>query len=361
MPTLAWTWEAQRHKGTEAQRLLCRPGGFTLVEMLITITIIGMLAAIALGGLNYARQMAREAATKATIAKLHNIIMEKYESYQTRRAAITITSLDGTAFNGNLNPTQFAQIRLAAIRDLMRMEMPERWNDVSDAPASLSYAVSSPYLPKGAFATWQRSTLALAYGAMYQAKPPSTNPSDAYSHAKCLYMIVAANPENLEQFSRSEITVGSDGWPMFVDGWGKPIYFLRWAPAFSYSCSYWYPPRKPSDPPPPIQQGYNGSSDIQLGDAQKDHDPLDSRKVDPGGFKLIPLIYSCAGRDPATQSGVNMGQDVHFYDANNSAYWQIFTRKVYQDNGGPFDTFNNLITNGSGYLQNIHNHHIESK
>src|SRR5512144_1810865 len=58
---------------------------FTLVELLVTIVIITLLAAIALGAINSARQTAREAKTKALIAKLNQIIMQRYESYTTRR------------------------------------------------------------------------------------------------------------------------------------------------------------------------------------------------------------------------------------------------------------------------------------
>ena len=54
--------------------------GFTLVELLVTISIIGIMAALTMGVVHSARQMAAEAATKATIAKLNAIIMKRYES-----------------------------------------------------------------------------------------------------------------------------------------------------------------------------------------------------------------------------------------------------------------------------------------
>ena len=46
-------------------------------------------------------------------------------------------------------------------------------------------------------------------------------------------MFVTSDPEAREQFNESEIgDVDEDGCPEFIDGWGRPIMFLRWAPGF---------------------------------------------------------------------------------------------------------------------------------
>ena len=99
--------------------------GFTLVELLVTITVIGILAAIALGALNAAGNSAREAKTRALIAKLDHVIQMRYNSYLTRRVPIRTTGM---------KPDAAARARLAALRDLIRMEMPERWNDFLNEP-----------------------------------------------------------------------------------------------------------------------------------------------------------------------------------------------------------------------------------
>ena len=65
-----------------------RLSGFTLIELLVTITIIGILAGISLGAIRYARIATAEAKTKATIAKLNALVMQRYESYMTRRVPI---------------------------------------------------------------------------------------------------------------------------------------------------------------------------------------------------------------------------------------------------------------------------------
>jgi hypothetical protein len=214
----------------------------------------------------------------------------------------------------------------------MLLEMPERWGDVNpDAGTALPID-----LLYGKKLAWP--ALAKVYGR--QLKAAQATYGDATvgqnSHAKCLYMIVAANPEDLEQFSRSEIDIpDGDGLPVFVDGWGKPICFLRWAPAFSS----WEGVSAPPSPAMP--------SDIQTGNPVDDHDPFDARGVDPAAYKLMPLIYSAGGDK---HRGINTGQDVHYNG-------RIFTDPEYMAHGAP------LVDDGltNTHFDNINNHHIEQR
>ena len=67
-----------------------RRGGFTLVEMMIVITIIGLLAGLALPALNAARTSAKISKTKTLVTRLHYIVMDQYDSYRTRRVAMDL-------------------------------------------------------------------------------------------------------------------------------------------------------------------------------------------------------------------------------------------------------------------------------
>ena len=55
-------------------------------------------------------------------------------------------------------------------------------------------------------------------------------------------------------------------------------------------------PFKPPSPP--------GFSQLQTGSPISDHDPFDSRKIDPSAFRLIPLIYSAGATN---NYGINLG------------------------------------------------------
>jgi hypothetical protein len=238
----------------------------------VVVVVIGMLMGIVLGALRKAQNAARLAHTKATIAKLDRILMARYEVYRTRRVPLSFTGL---------SPLQAALLRMQAIRDLMRMEMPQRYNDVSTPP--LVSGLPQPALQR-----------------LYQQKM-TKEPAD-HEEAKCLYLVVmTANPANRSLFNQDEIAdVDGDGLLSFVDGWGKPIAWLRWAPGFTNDNSTGTLVNH-SD----IQIDDTGSPVSSGGNLNLHHDPFDPRVLEMpgapnpaggtftnGAFQLFPLIFS---------------------------------------------------------------------
>jgi type II secretory pathway pseudopilin PulG len=302
--------------------------------LLVTITIIGLLAGMTLGALQMAGNAGKEAATKSTIAKLNSIIMQRYESYMTRRVPISTTGL---------SPTDAAKARLCALRDLMRMEMPDFFSDITTAPLPPS-AYSSLLTPHATLPTLTTDpALRTIYNRIYTNKTPSTSAENA----KCLYLVVSVgSPEAMEQFNESEIGVDSDGWQYFVDGWGRPIMWLRWAPGFSNGSGS-----------PPGVNNPRAPSDIQTGDSVNDHDPFDTRNVQPTAFHLIPLIYSFG---PDGKSGISLGNTTPAYTYTGDPFGYSYT------GGTPsrtmwLGTVINFGTDANCAYDNITNHHIEQR
>jgi prepilin-type N-terminal cleavage/methylation domain-containing protein len=265
-------------------------GGFTLVEMLVTVTIVAILAAMVFGAMTAAENTAKIAKTRATIVKLHRLIMARYESYKTRRIPIDMFLRADTnnPINPAMTPAEMAQVRLDAIREIMRMELPERASDVVNRPDGNAVApFTTPGWSKISSNTSGRkvppTSVYQAYYSYWQQQESQgrtwrDTTANTHTSAECLYLIITmACPGGREQFSESEIgDVDKDGWPEFIDGWGRPIYFFRWAPGFI--------------------RAYGADSALQSGDATRQHDPFDTQRMQANAYQLIPLIYS-AGPD----------------------------------------------------------------
>lgn len=230
-----------------------RRPGFTLIELLITISIVGIMAGMVLFVSYSAMEEAKAQKTRALVVKLDAIVKARWEAFKTRRVPIQMEerwnddndngTVDPTDGNGVVDPGEFldingnnvrdvfsiqqkAKLRLDALHDLMRMELPERWSDVADNPVA-------PFEYVTAFKL-QRTAASQGYLQKYLVRRPSAE----HQGAECLYMIVNANlPEegdSREVFRASDIgDTDQDGFPEFLDGWGRPIYFLRWAPGFT--------------------------------------------------------------------------------------------------------------------------------
>ncbi len=144
----------------------------------------------------------------------------------------------------------------------MRLEMPDSFNDIDDPPITQqTLGTAAPLMPRP------------SANKVYQSLIPApANRTSKTISAECLYLLVTRgcdDPDVIEQFQTNEIGTATDGMKYFVDGWGNPIYFLRWAPAYV----------SPLQPSPPTE-----------------HDPFDPLGVVAGDFPLYPLIYS-AGSD----------------------------------------------------------------
>lgn len=224
-----------------------RRGGFTLVELMVVIVIIGVLASLTLAGLAGVRQRAKIEKTKSTIRKIDAVIRPMYDSYQFRRVVMPAGMERGVG----------ALQLLKSKRMMIVREMPDCWADVPDSAELLE-------LPQ-----WLQTAAVRSYATVKQSLPLLT---DDYGSAECLYLIVTRSgfePDAIEAFRDSEIgDIDKDGAPEFWDAWGRPIAFIRWAP------------------------GFTNDSPIQSGDPSTSHDPLDPMQKDPLGFSLIPLIYS---------------------------------------------------------------------
>ena len=237
-----------------APRAPRRPSAFTLVELMVVMAIMTVLSAMIAVAVTGAQESAKVSHTRAVIVRIHTLLMDRYESYRSRRLPIQIQP--------GSTPAQAAQLRCNAIRELMRMELPDRWTDITDAPVTTG-------LP--------RTAASVSYQAALSNAGITTSSDTTYQGADCLYLIVTMGLEEndvLENFAQGDIGTDPKNPKMqcFLDTWGNPIQFLRWAPGFNS-------PLQPANPTDRDQT-----------------DPTGALGSPPATFALYPLIYS-AGPD----------------------------------------------------------------
>ncbi len=357
-----------------------RRTGVTLIELMLVITIIATLSAAFLGASRSAMEHANAARTKSTIAKLNGLLMERWASYATRRVDVSPVILNDINTMG-LNPVQrgqmLADVRLLATRELMKFEMPDRWSNILMNPVGGLGPEDQPKV-LSTFPSLQKSYLR-RYNQIVFNKPPGTgtNTQDIIENqgAECLYMIImlaTGDGEARTLFNQQDIgDTDDDGAPEFLDGWGRPIHFIRWPAGFVSDL-------QPIDPV------------TNLHNADADHDPMDPFHRDqpsaPGpptviypiptswiaelrdpnpAYRLVPLIYS-AGSDGETDiddlaftgSGTPFPSsfDPVALDPSTPSPGSIFVPVVNDYNyvfGFPFDKNDDGDDNS---LDNIHNH-----
>ncbi len=272
-----------------------RDRGFTVIELMVVVTIMALLVAMGLSAFNAAVAQSKISRTKSIIAKIDQMIMAKYETYRTR--PVPVRSPAGQ------DPRLSATNRLNAIREIQRIELPDRIVDLcSSTELDDFYAESPPVLNSMSSNTdpvkfnvklkqVETTSLAKAYKRKAHAlmnAPGNAKPwTAAHQGAECLYLIISCmrdgDKSGLDFFDPSEIgNTDDDAIPEILDAWGKPIEFMRWAPGFTQE---------------------NGALTLQTSDAVNAPDPFDPLKVDSrwqsgggGAFALWPLIYS-AGPD----------------------------------------------------------------
>lgn len=228
---------------------------FTLVELLVVMIAIGILAGISMAALGAVQRTAAEVRTRTTIMKIHAILMEKYASYADRRIPV---ELDMT----KLTSKQAAEKRLMALRELQTIEMPDHWAEIKEPKLGL--------INPNENSSYQRMKAALG-------SRDFTNDGNVMFSAELLYLIVMAQPGAADVFSGAEVgDTNNNGLKEFLDGWGRPIFYIRWPVGFLPE---------------------NGAiTDLQTGNPTMDHDPFDVFKVEANAYAVYPLIYS-AGAD----------------------------------------------------------------
>lgn len=245
--------------------------GFTLVELLSAIAIIGIMAGMVLYALLGAQTDAKVAKTRGTVQKINEILLQKWEEYRYKSINVQLDPALTMPVNGvyPVAPREAARVKMVVQRDVMRMEMPDRISDLIYPPTqyTIEYntasGLTSTKLPRAippgygllyntlrneiislksrGVASWSSFSLDPLPSGPLTANAPVTPYSSntlaqwnsAVQSAELLYLLISTcnfgGTSALEYFRPSETAdTDGDGLLEFVDAWGKPIAWIRW-------------------------------------------------------------------------------------------------------------------------------------
>lgn len=244
---------------------------FTLVEVMVVLVLISILSTMVMTAVQGVTQNARLARTRSIIAVIDSVLQEQYESYKYRPLAVVIPDLNKPVpgqgiFSYQLMPSEAARVRLNMLRDLQRMELPDRINDIlapngtMNLPASLT-AVAYPVMempvpgkpgetkmmrsagrrqfPVNWFNGANEKNVPSRFAAYYRRAKPLLERAWTPQHqgSECLYLILSnsfvGGSSALDAIPPSNIgDTDNDGMPEILDGWERPIEFVRWPNGF---------------------------------------------------------------------------------------------------------------------------------
>ncbi len=184
--------------------------GFTLLELLIVISIIAVLLTLVVKATGTFITMSRESATETTIRKVSSMLNQRSESLyrlQARKRWVENT-LEYYSAAKNISGGNDNLRKILARKLMMRTYFPQTRQEVLDAPKVSGVTVQ-----------------------------PKIVASASASSSEILYDFLVGEAGNtvglelidVDSFSPAEATdKDQNGLPEFVDAWGNPLRFYRW-------------------------------------------------------------------------------------------------------------------------------------
>lgn len=205
--------------------------GFTLVELMIVISIIAFLAAALVYAIGRMGVKAKEEATYATIRKVSNQVQERLEAFDRLRSQPqwTLDAKTKVSYYANQNMSvSLEQAKAMLFKDRMKISFPQSFNEYATVDPVEFVRMIDPQNALGIPLT----PLPIDYSPWLSAHP--THRTETESSAILYYVLTNGKTlgiptVNPDEYRASEAAdTDGDGIVEFIDAWQKPLRFYRW-------------------------------------------------------------------------------------------------------------------------------------
>lgn len=194
--------------------LMKRRSAFTIVELLVVISIIAVLFTLTVKVVGAFVNNARESATQATLHKIRGALRERHEAHSRLMARKGFLSSQSESLLAKFVPGTTGRHWNPIARKLMQRNLfPQSYQEVLDADRMLG-----------------------------MQRYPNISAAPSASGSEILYAFLIQNavmgdlPAEMDSFSPQEVRdTDGNGLLEFVDGWGRPLRYYRWPTRFIQS------------------------------------------------------------------------------------------------------------------------------
>lgn len=213
--------------------------GFSLIELLVVISVIAILATLSLVVMKDILDQSREDATAMTITKVSELLEERITAFDraasrgriSQHAAVVeanAKSAFGIPFNSRTRLLRKRVAEIIARKLLFRDNFPQRFAEMTDVRDVAGASAVANGIPDILELQLQDPDTGLPSFDLTNHKPETES-------AELLYFMLTempvfgVSPVAGDGFNTGEVKdTDGDGLPEFVDAWGQPLRFYRW-------------------------------------------------------------------------------------------------------------------------------------